>query len=60
MQNLRSYITGDVLQGQNGISAPLFDVRTSDNKGWLLVTALDTSTPIKPANVLLCLESIAL
>ena len=51
-------ITADVLYEQYGIVAPPGDVCTPESNWWLLVTALDTSTPVQPTTLLLCLENL--
>ena len=51
-------ITADVLHDQYGIAAPPGDVYSPDDHWWLLVTALDTSMPVKPTTLLMCLENL--
>ena len=51
-------ITADVLHDQYGVAAPPGDIYAPDEDLWLMVTSLDTSAPVRPTTLLLCLENL--
>ena len=52
-------ITADVLQDQYGVAAPPGNEYSAEENWWLLVTALDTNSPVVRTTLLLCLGNLS-